>query len=167
MHWTNWPNMSILMQILMQNTSVLDMMNIAQDCSNLYSELHMKISHVVNDLEYGMDASRLLRIKKIQCFITRECENIWTCRTQRSHKLVTHDLVCLIPHLACLSVMRVAIRDFLTGELMPGNLVKYGLSAPASAFRLPPQLTTISFLWHNNGHLMGLLCLFLHWAFID
>ena len=57
--------MSILIQMFMKNTSVLYMMNITQDCSNIYSELHMKLSYVVNDLEYGMDVRRLLLIEKI------------------------------------------------------------------------------------------------------
>ncbi len=123
----------------------------------------MKISHMLNDFEYGMDASRLLLFEKIQCFITRECENIWICGTQRSHKLVTHDLIFLIPHLACLSVIRVAIRDFLTGDSTPGDLAKCVLTAPASTFRLPWQLIIISFLIQNkHGQLMPTFRLYLH-----
>ncbi len=66
---------------------------------------------------------------------------------------MTRDLVCLIPHLDCLYVIRVAIRDFLTGDSKPGNLAKYGLAAPASAFRLPPQLIIISLIQNKHGQL--------------
>ncbi len=75
--------MSILIQFFMKNTLVLDMINITQDCSNLYSELHMKISYVVNDLEYGMDASRLLPNWKYPML---HHEGVWEYMNMRDSK---------------------------------------------------------------------------------
>ncbi len=66
---------------------------------------------------------------------------------------MTHDLVCLILHLSCLSVICVEIRDFLTSNSTPGNLAKYGLAAPASAFRIPSQLIIISLIQNKHVQL--------------